>query len=59
MVFATAFGMVAIDREKKTRMKKKVLLSIGSNTFRTIMCWKFAKKILDPILTNTLLFGTG
>ena len=32
--------------------------SIGSNTFIAIKYWKFAKKVLGPILTNTFfLFG--
>ena len=33
--------------------EKKVLVSIGSNTFFALKYWKFAKKVLDPILTNT------
>ena len=38
--------------------EKKVLVSIGSNTFFALTYWKFAKKVLDPILTNTF-FYTG
>ena len=38
--------------------EKKVLASIGSNTFFTIKYWKFSKKVLDPILINTFfLYG--
>ena len=33
-------------------MKKKVLVSIGSNTFFAIKYCKFAKKVLAPILTS-------
>ena len=33
--------------------EKKVLVSIGSNTFFALKYWKFAKKVLDPILDNT------
>ena len=38
--------------------KKKVLESIEFNTFFTIKYWKFAKKVLDSILTG-LFFHTG
>ena len=38
--------------------EKKVLVSIGSNTFFALKYWKFPKKVLDPILTNTF-FHTG
>ena len=41
-----------------TPYEKKVLVSIGSNTFLALKYWKFAKKVLDPILTNTF-FYTG
>ena len=34
-------------------MRKKLLVSIGSNTFFALKYWKFSKKVLDPILTNT------
>ena len=33
--------------------EKKVLASIGSNTFFAITYCKFTKKVLDPILTNS------
>ena len=41
---------------EKQPVWKKVLVSIGSNTFFAIKYWKFAKKVLDPILTNTFFF---
>ena len=38
--------------------EKKVLVNIGSNTFVALKYWKFAKKVLDPIRTNTFfLYG--
>ena len=41
-----------------TPVWKKLLASIGSNTFFVIQYWKFAKKVLDPILTN-IFFSYG
>ena len=38
--------------------EKKVLVSIPSNTFSAIKYWKFAKKVLDLIITDTF-FHTG
>ena len=38
--------------------EKKVLVRIGSNIFFYLKYWKFAKKVLDPILSNTFfLYG--
>ena len=36
--------------------KKKILVSIGSNTFFAKKDWEFVKKVLDPILSNTFFF---
>ena len=37
---------------------EKKMASIASNTFFVIKYWKFTKKVLDPIFTNTF-FHTG